>query len=124
MIKKNYVIATVAMALALANVGYADPCPSDAEPGALDVWVKPGSGELAKVARLRSARVTLYDEHGDAAAQSEDDLSTLHSFKKLVPGTYVLRLEGDGLRTIERRGVVVVGTRLTKSTIYAVSADQ
>ena len=110
----------VMLMLTSAPSALADPCPDETEAGTLDAFIRPGTDELKKVAHRRSARVTVTDEGGHVVAQGEGDLSDLHRFK-LQPGTYRLRVEGEGLRTIIKQGVVVVGRKTTESKTFVVA---
>ena len=107
-------------AIVLVAVAGAHPCPEDTEPGTLDAFVRPGSEELGKVASMRSARVTVTTEDGTVVSQGEGDLSDLHRFK-LPPGRYVLRVDGDGLRTVNKAGIVVIANKTTETMTFVTS---
>ena len=105
-----------------AALAAAHPCPGDGNPGKLDAFVRPGDDSTKSTAFTRSARVTVTDVGGDIVGQGEGSLNDMHRFE-LPPGRYELVVEGEGLRTIRKSGVVVVANKTTDSKTFVVSGQ-
>ena len=97
----------------LAGAGAsADPCPDLLEPGVIEVSAWPAEGFAGNPDNV-AVRVTVRDTSGTVVAQREDDARAVHVFSGMQPGEYSLTLEGDGVQSVEKTGVVVVAKRTT-----------